>query len=143
MRWRSVLLGCALVAGCLLAGCVRADLRPLAVATMVNEADALMEDSLGSYRVAFDARYDGVGEYAEDRFPDWARDRFEACVAWSDEFHAGKANGTSIKGRAWGWVLINRDLDVHILELSYENDETGETTVLISAWEEPTPEQET
>jgi hypothetical protein len=138
------LLGCALLAGLLLAGCVRPNLGPLAVATLVNRADELLADDIvGARYIQFDDRYDGEAVLAEDRFPEWGRDQFEGCYYWEDEFSASGLMGGVRRGsgRVWGWVLINRDLESHILEISYEDSEIGEIHTLVSQWELPTPEE--
>ncbi|MFC2099295.1 hypothetical protein ACFLSF_00470 [Candidatus Bipolaricaulota bacterium] len=143
-RWRILcsLLCCTLLAGLLLTGCVHSDLRPLAVATLVNRADELLADSItGARYIQFDVRYDGEAVLAEDRFPDWGRETFEACYYWTDEFDSRNSFGIGASGRVWGWTLINRGLEIHILEIAYEDSETGETHTLLSQWEEPSAEE--
>lgn len=142
LRTKCSLLCLALFAGLLLTGCVRPDLQPLAVVTLVNRADELLADSIAGVRyIQFDARYDGEAVLAEDRFPSWGRETFEVCYYWTDEFDARNLFGITSGGRVWGWTLINRDLETHILEISYQDSETGETHTLLSQWEEPAAEE--
>jgi len=110
---------------------------------MVIRADEVLVDSIAGARyVSFDARYDGEAVLAEDRFPEWGRDQFEGCYYWEDEFSSSNQMGGLRRGagKVWGWVLINGELESHVLEISYEDEETGETHTLLDAWEEPNEE---
>jgi len=143
-RSKCVMLVMALAAAVLLPGCVRTDLRPLAVVMLVQKTDALLEEAVvnGLY-TQFDQHYEAPGVLAPERFPEWGRDTYAECIYWTDEFTMRMLGGADpLEGRAWGWILINKDLDSHILEIGYENVETGETVTLLSAWDEPTDEAE-
>ena len=133
----------ALLAGLLLGACVRPDHRPPAVIGLVRRAGELIRHHLGGHftdqGVNFDERYDAEGIFADDRFPDWARGEYEACVYWTDGFSIGHGYSEfvpRIRGTAWGWALINDDFEVHVLEIAYENEDTGETHILLSQWDE-------
>jgi superoxide dismutase len=50
-------------------------------------------------------------------------------------------------GTGWGWILMNRDLEFHILEtgfqwVDYEADVAVQSgsEIVIDAWEEPVPD---
>ena len=143
MRSKATLLLVLLMVGLSLAGCVRSELEPLAVVTLVNEADDLLMDFVQTGQwVQFDERYEGEAIAAPDRFPEWARSQYEACIYWTDEFRMNnRQGGVAAKGRVWGWIVINRKLDYQILEVAYEDEETGETHTLLSAWDEPVDEE--
>ena len=93
----------------------------------------------GLYRnVTWDAGNHVVGELDEDRFPDWARGMFIACVHWEETFTRkgtdAETGGTRIQhGRAEGWILIGDGLYCHILELTVDFD--GHHFDWIRAWE--------
>lgn len=143
MRSKPMLLLALLMVGLSLAGCVRSELEPLAVVTLVNEADDLLMDYVDTGQwVSFDDGYEEEGVRTPDRFPEWARSEYDACVYWTDGFRmSNRSGGVAAKGRAWGWILIDRELNYHILEVAYEDEETGETHTLRSAWAEPMEEE--
>ncbi|MFC2099296.1 hypothetical protein ACFLSF_00475 [Candidatus Bipolaricaulota bacterium] len=89
-----------------------------------------------TYQLA--AGWTAEGELRPERFPDWVEYSYRACVYWTDEVSArGGLAETKDVGRVWGWALVDRNLGVHILEISYEKAETGETITLIDQWRDP------
>jgi len=138
-RSRRAVLLVVVVAAFLIPGCVRTDLRPLAVVMLVQKTDALLEEAIfNGLWTQFDQDYEAPGILAPDRFPEWGRDTYAECIYWTDVFTMRMLGGAEpLEGRAWGWILINKDLESHILEIAYENVATGETVMLLSAWDEP------
>jgi len=84
-----------------------------------------------------------VVRFDEERFPDWARERYSVCVYWSGEYSRRELNQNrspgeprqwDLRGPAWGWVLIG-DEAPHILQLVIRDK--GEEIVLVDAWGAP------
>ena len=79
----------------------------------------------------------------EERFPDWARDRYSICVYWSGEYSRRELNQSrepgeprewDLRGQAWGWVLLG-DEAPHVLQLVIRDK--GEEIVVVDAWGAP------
>ena len=88
--------------------------------------------------VTWDAGDRVVGELDEERFPDWARGMYVACVRWEETFTRAVADDetgvtTTQHGRADGWILIGDGMYHHILELTVDFD--GHHFDWIRAWE--------
>ena len=132
-----------LLLGVLLAGCSRLSLEPVGAITLVQFAKEEMADEFfNGGAVYFDEHEDHVGTFQNDRLPDWAADQYSACVYWEDGFtstHRGLP-GQNIRGDAWGWILVNKDLETFVLELSYRRDDADETVTLIDRWDGPAEE---
>ena len=87
---------------------------------------------------------DGAAEVADELFPNWARDDYAVCVHWQQSFTRAVYNLTRQPGEpqifqrdgsAEGWILIGRNLESHILELTIEYN--GESILWIDAWDDP------
>jgi hypothetical protein len=82
----------------------------------------------GLYRdVIWDAGERVVGELDEERFPDWARGLFIACVHWEEAFTKESSDAVTGEpriqhGHAEGWILIGDGIYHHILELTVDFD---------------------
>jgi len=84
--------------------------------------------------------------FDEERFPDWAREEYQACVYWEAPLYIKTFNNDRRPGNsavmidipytAWGWILIGEG-GVHFLEHAYKRDEAEEATYWIQAWEMP------
>ena len=91
------------------------------------------------------------GKLDPERMPDWANDQYVACVYWEDEYHTettvsqpGPDMVRIRHGKGWGWILLNKDLEFHILETTLqwtitEDDVEVEsvTRKFVDAWENP------
>lgn len=91
------------------------------------------------------------GKLDPERMPDWARDQYVACVYWEDEYHTestiSQPGPDMIRirhGVGWGWILLSKDLEFHILEtnlrwtISEDGVETeSESQRFINAWDDP------
>lgn len=91
------------------------------------------------------------GVLEPERIPDWARDQYVTCVYWEDEFHTettvSRPGPDAVRirhGRGWGWILMDKDLEFHILEtnLQWTITEDGEEVesfnqTFVDAWENP------
>lgn len=92
----------------------------------------------GLYRsVTWNAGDRVVGELDEERFPDWARGTFIACVHWEESFSrvstdAATGDSRTQQGHAEGWILIGEGLYSYILELTVDFD--GHHFDWIRAW---------
>lgn len=138
---RAALLICLLALSAFLLGCgEQRDYRPLGAVTLAEQAEGLL---LRAYpeasSVRFDHEYGGEASYAEDRFPEWAREGgFDYCIAWSDGFEALRADRTPVvEGTVWGWVLLEKENLIYgsrVLEVSFENRATEETITLLDRW---------
>jgi hypothetical protein len=96
--------------------------------------------------VVWDAGDRVVGELDDDRFPDWARPYFVACVRWEETFYREIANPAAQTdptaparirqtGRAQGWILMGEGSRSRILELTVDFD--GHHFDWIDNWEAP------
>jgi hypothetical protein len=81
--------------------------------------------------------------FDEERFPDWARGWYSACVYWRGEYSRREINQNrspgeptqwELVGTAWGWALVG-DEALHILQLTIR-DKGNEITV-VDAWDAP------
>ena len=92
---------------------------------LINGATASAEDRLSP------------GTLDEDRFPDWARGEYDACVHWEDNYVLRMVQGAMRRGVVQAWILVADDLSKHVLEISLVSDETGERLVMFEQWEDP------
>jgi len=82
----------------------------------------------------------------EERFPEWARGQYDACVYWEAPYTVSVYNDDRRPGNsamylkipciAWGWMLVGEG-DAHFLELSNEYDTPSSPNRIIDAWEPP------
>ncbi|MFC2078699.1 hypothetical protein ACFLSZ_01810 [Candidatus Bipolaricaulota bacterium] len=98
---------------------------------------------------------ESTGKLDNERMPDWASDRYVACVYWQDDFlhessiaQPGPDLERVRRGTGWGWILLSAKLDFHILEtnLRWTVSEDGVETesgdrAFISAWDDPGVEE--
>lgn len=86
----------------------------------------------------------GISKLDIDRFPDWAEEEYDVCIHWTGTFERetltknrqpGDPLKTVYHGSAAGWILVNQDLDWHILEMRIEYD--GKSFLCIDAWDGP------
>lgn len=73
----------------------------------------------------------------DDRFPEWAREQYDACIHWEDPYVLRMVDGPMRKGIVQAWILVSNDLSKHILEMSLISDETGERLAMIDQWDGP------
>jgi len=87
-----------------------------------------------------------------DRMPTWAIGLYDICLYWEDTFHTEKEIRMQGNDRLWqrdgvasAWILMNKDLEFHILEASMRWIELedgieveSDSRVLIDAWQQPT-----
>ena len=131
-------------------------------ADLINAGSLLLQYELdNNYREEFNrywrtgADWQGTpaseGVLDPERMPDWARDQYVACVYWEDEYHTESTvsqpgpDMLSIRhGTGWGWILLNKDLEFHVLETNLqwtitEDDVEVEsvTRKFVDAWENP------
>jgi len=93
----------------------------------------------------FTATQTSESELQPERMPDWARGNFEVCTYWTSpiEFRSTYSHDiTHNIVRAWGWAVVGRKLEIHILEISCEDAATGEVIRLIDQWDAPEPAEE-
>ena len=118
------------------------------------ELDGNYSEEVGRYwRGGADWQHTPPSEGALDpeRMPDWADEQYVACVYWEDELHTettvaqpGEDMIRIRHGSGWGWVLLDKDLNFHILEtnLRWTIIEDGEEVesfnhTFVDAWDEP------
>lgn len=80
----------------------------------------------------------------DEKFPSWARGRYEVCyywhtTFWTEVYNTDRRPGNSSvfiqrPGEGWGWILVG-DQGVYVLELAYQFDDAEEPHVLVDAWE--------
>ena len=78
----------------------------------------------------------------DERFPEWARGAYDACVYWEDAYTMRMVQGPMKKGVVQAWILVANDLSKHILEISLVSDETGERLKMIDQWNGPAEQSE-
>ena len=132
--------GVLVLIGLMLCGCSRPSLEPVGAISLAQFAKAELADEFfnGGY-ASLDTHEEHSGTLQNDRIPDWAKDRYSVCVYWEDGFtssHRGLP-GQNIRGDAWGWILVNKDLETFVVELSYQRDDSDETVTLIDLWDGP------
>lgn len=122
----------------LLTGCTQADLAPVGAITLSQFADDHLSDAIfSSGYVLLDTRADPKGTSQDDRIPEWAEGSYSACVYWEDRFKAFNRNGDSQRGKAWGWVLVDSELQAQVMELSYQLNGSDEVVTLVDRWDAP------
>ncbi len=81
--------------------------------------------------------------FDEENFPDWARDRYAACVYWKGEYTRREINHErrpgepvqwELQGSARGWVLVG-EVAPYILQLTIVDNE--QEIVVVDAWDPP------
>jgi len=132
---------------------------------IVTASGILLKDQLDTdYKEAFDTWRTGAPWQSEsmaetlvdnDAIPAWAEGTYDMCVYWERAFsktstvrQQGPDLVSRCTGIGWGWILMNRDLQFHILEtgfrwIDYEDDvaiQSG-SVVVIDAWDEPISEE--
>jgi len=142
----SVLLGLLLVA----CGCQRPDVDR--TAEWIEKAERILGETAAGYftSVVYSTEWDlenAQTQLADERFPVWAHDRYEACIYWQTTFWTEVYNpdrrpgNSSVfiprHGEGWGWILVG-DRDVYILEFGYKFiDGESEPVIKIDAWDYP------
>ena len=126
-----------------LSGCSRPSLEPVGAISIAQYAKDQMEEIFfnGGYTY-FDTHEDHVGILQDARLPEWAKDTYDACVYWEDGFISSHRSlpGQNVRGDAWGWILVNKELETFVVELSYRRDDSDETVTLIDRWAGPDEE---
>lgn len=158
---RHVAIAGTLLLAFFLGGCNSVSDDEVVLASGIVLKDQLERD----YMEAFDTWWRGVpwaGEQtAETRvdnatMPAWAQDTYDFCVYWERAFvreSTVRQQGPDLikrhTGIGWGWVLMNRRLEFHVLEtgfrwVDYEDDAAVQSgsEVVIDAWDEPVPEDD-
>ena len=118
-----------------------------------HELDINYRDEIGRYMM--ETPWVGTsaseGKLDPEQMPDWAQDQYIACVYWEDEFLTESTvsqPGPDLirirRGKGWGWVLLTKDLEFHILQtsLQWTITEDGVETeshakTFVNAWEDP------
>jgi len=130
---------------------------------LILAADLLIEHELdANYRDFFDS-WDSppwnkdsarITLIDEDRMPTWAIEQYDICVRWEDDYFSkseiaqrGEDMIRIREGLGWGWILINKELEFHILEtgIRWTVQEDGIETqsgskTFIDAWQQPADE---
>lgn len=120
-----------------------------------EELDSNYNDEIGGY-AGWGAPWEGdplasEGKLDPERMPDWARQQYVACVYWEGKLYKEstiRQPGDDIErvrvGSGWGWILLDKDLNSHILEtdLQWTITEDGEevdsfSRTFVDAWDEP------
>ena len=149
-----------LLAALILGGCDRVTDEEIVVASGI-----VLQDQLdGDYADVFDTWWRAVPWTSEstaqtrvdnDAMPLWARETYDMCVYWERPFSRTstvRQQGPDIverhSGIAWGWILMNRRLEFHILETGFQWTDSEDdvpvqsgSRVVIDAWEAPLPEE--
>ena len=124
----------------LLLGCSRPNLVPVGAIAIVEFAKEEMADTFINGGITyFDEHADHVGTEQNERLPEWAKDAYSTCVYWKDGFTSTHISlpGQNVRGDAWGWILVNEDLETFVVELSYQRDDSDEIVTLIDRWDGP------
>jgi hypothetical protein len=123
------------------AACTRPNYGFFAAVKLRQQAEEelrLQVDRMGVFTATETSDY----ELYPERMPAWARDDFEACVYWTSPVEFRSTFSHDIVHnitRVWGWALVGRKLEFHVLEISCEDAETGEVIRLIDQWAAPEP----
>lgn len=160
---RFTLLACALIlVACLviLSGCQSMTEEKMSSAGGLLLKYQLEED----YKEIRQSRWYGVpwvhetskeAEIDNDRMPIWANEEYDLCVYWEDEIFSEREGNprpgpepiVRREGKGWGWILVNRELETHILETGFQwsvSEDGVETQSLsrtiIDAWDNPSQE---
>ncbi len=139
-----------LMIGLLLAGCGGAKEPADRTAQQLEEAKQILKDALrGQFtNPSSELEWDLDGAEAtldEERFPDWARGRYDVCIHWTIPFSMKIFNNDRRPGNSsvfimqpadgWGWILIGERED-YILELGYQLHGYDPVTIL-DLWNTP------
>ena len=132
--------GVLVLIGMMLCGCSRPNLEPVGAISMAQFAKDEMDEAFfnGGYTF-FETHDEHAGTLQNDRIPDWAKEDYSACVYWEDAFTSSHRSlpGQNVRGNAWGWILVNKDLETFVMELSYQRDDSEEVVTLIDQWDGP------
>lgn len=141
MKRSSIRIAWALVlTATILAGCSRPSLQPVGAISMAQFAKEQMDETFfNGGHTFFDTHDEHAGTLQNDRIPDWAKDTYSVCVYWEDGFTSSHRSlpGQNVRGDAWGWILVNKDLETFVLELSYRRDDSDENVTLVDQWDGP------
>lgn len=141
MRWTSLLV-VLFLAACSSTG--PAQYITASQLLLKNEAEKALQEEIGFWFSEWDEASNVVGESDDERFPEWARDNYAACIHWRGTFQRETINSNRqqgeplriiVTGSAEGWILLKASLEWHILELSVEYED--ETFLWIDAWDPP------
>ncbi|MBU1049731.1 hypothetical protein KKG90_06880 [Candidatus Bipolaricaulota bacterium] len=123
-----------------------------------NELNSNYDEEFGPYwrrGAEWQGLPSSAGKLEPERMPDWASEQYEVCVYWEDEYRTETTvarPGDDLvrirQGVGWGWILLGKDLNFHILEtnLRWTVTEDGVETESVNrkyvdAWD--APEEET
>ncbi|MFC2078935.1 hypothetical protein ACFLSZ_03035 [Candidatus Bipolaricaulota bacterium] len=142
----------SLIVGLLLAGCGRAQAPVDQTAEWLETAEQVLSDAIMGYFTSpvYETGWDlenAESTLDEERFPAWARDRYDVCIHWkvpfwTEVYNSDRRPGNSSvfvqqPGEGWGWILVG-DRGTYILELGYQLiDDDVEPVVLINVWDFP------
>lgn len=135
---RAVVLSLMLLVTCLVA-CTRPNYEFFAAVQLRERAVLELREQVDRMS-RFHATESPEGVSRPERMPDWAAGDYEVCVYWTSPIESRSNHPHEIRysiSRAWGWALVGRELEIHILEIGCEDEETGETIVLVDGWDEP------
>ncbi|MBU1050269.1 hypothetical protein KKG90_09640, partial [Candidatus Bipolaricaulota bacterium] len=123
--------------GLLLVACSRQDAQVDRTAESLETAERVLGEAMQGYftNPVYDTEWDlenAETQLDEEKFPTWARDRYDACVYWHTTFWTEVYNndrrpGNSTvfiqrPGEGWGWILVGKQ-GVYVLELGYQFDD--------------------
>jgi hypothetical protein len=146
----SIVAVACLMAGLLLSGCEGAKEPVDQTAQQLETASDTLGDALmGQFtNPNSDAEWDLESAEAtldEERFPDWARGRYDVCIHWTISFSLKIFNNNRRPGNSsvfimqpadgWGWILIG-DREDYILELGYQLRDY-DPVILVDLWDTP------
>jgi hypothetical protein len=120
MRKQTAAIAFITVALLLLSACGGVNLKSVDV----NALKSRVEQEFAPTKIRWERVPASQGGYRNSSIPQWARDSYEACVFWRDNFQSGSA---------WGWVLVSNDRSTYILELGYEGA-YGHETMIVDRW---------
>lgn len=140
-RWMIGLALFGLVVGAL-SGCIRPDLRPIGAFEIYQHADELIETAYEHRRQSVIVQRIGnaaPAQWANDRLPTWAKADYDACVYWRATYNVNQNWQKIASGVIRGWVAVDYEMNVHILEINFVEDDTGRSGILLDGWADPSP----
>ena len=117
MRKQTVAIAFITVALLLLSACGGVNLKSVGVNTLKSR----VEQEFAPTKIHWEGAPVSQGGYRNSSIPQWAENKYEACVFWRDNFQSGFA---------WGYVLVGNDRSTYILELGYEGQYGQETMIV-------------
>lgn len=122
-----------------LSGCVKPDLRPIGAYEIQKPMHGLLKTvyNEGTHRVYVQEASDAPAQWANGRLPSWADQDYDGCVTWSGTYTVSGQWNSIASGKVYGWIAVDYEMNVHILEISFEEDETGRSGILVDGWADP------